>query len=320
MHRRLFILFFLFTGLTGISQEVKVGARLDTNAMLIGDHVGLTLSYEGPATGQVIWPFLPDTILENITVIGRGTIDTSFSADKKSIVLKQQLNLTCYDSGFYTIPGISFTYRKLPDTTRFSTETAMLLLAVHTVKVDTAQAIKPIKGPLNVPITFKEVLPFILAILIVIGMIISLIWYLKKRKKQEPVFRLKPRMVLQPHEKALQELEKLRVKKLWQEGKIKEYHSELTEILRKYIEEQFHVPALELTSGEVMDNLRKDSVCAKPALERLNGILQMADIAKFAKGKPLPDENEKSLTEGIAFINETTEKSPEIKEDNTTKL
>ena len=111
----------------------------------------------------------------------------------------------------------------------------MLLLAVHTVKVDTTQAIKPIKGPLNVPITFKEVLPFILATLIVIGMIISLVWYLKKRKKQEPVFRLKPRVVLQPHEKALQELEKLRVKKLWQEGKIKEYHSELTEILRKYI-------------------------------------------------------------------------------------
>ena len=68
-------LIFLFLLTAGYGQEVTVSAKLDTNAMLIGDHVGLTLKYSGPAKSQVLWPFMPDTILGSITVIGRGKID-----------------------------------------------------------------------------------------------------------------------------------------------------------------------------------------------------------------------------------------------------
>jgi len=301
------ILFIFLSVLTGsYGQEVTVSAKLDTNAMLIGDHVGLSLEYTGPAKSQVLWPFMPDTILGSITVIGRGKIDTSFSADKKSVTYSQQLNITCYDSGFYTIPSIPFKYRILPDTTGNFSETTMMLLAVHTVKVDTTQAIKPIIGPIKVPISFREMLPWILAALAVILLIISVIWYFNKRRKKEPVFRLKPKVVLLPHELALQEIEKLRVKKLWQAGKVKEYHSELTEILRKYIEERFQVPALEQTSAEITGSLLNLSGCPQQALDRLGNLLLLADMVKFAKVQPLAVENEKSLNDGIEFVYETT--------------
>jgi hypothetical protein len=291
---------------TGYGQDVVVSAKLDTNAMLIGDHVGLTLKYTGPANSQVLWPFLPDTILGSITIIGRGKIDTVLTADKKGVTYSQELNVTCYDSGFYTVPSIPFRYRMLPDTSSRIAQTTMMLLAVHTVKVDTTQAIKPIIGPLKVPITFREMLPWILAALAVLLLIAGLIWYLNKRRKKQPVFVLKPKVVLSPKEAALREIEKLRMKKLWQAGRVKEYHSELTEILRKYIEGRFQVPALEQTSSEISESLSNQAGCPKQALDRLSHLLVLADMVKFAKVQPLPAENEKSLSEGIEFVHETT--------------
>lgn len=288
-------------------QEVVVTAKLDTNAMLIGDHVGLTLKYTGPAKSQVLWPFMPDTILGSITVIGRGRIDTAFAADKKSVTYSQQLNITCYDSGFYTIPSIPFKYRLLPDTNSVSAVTTMMLLAVHTVKVDTTQAIKPIASPLKVPISFREMLPWILLALAVLLLIVFVLWYLKKRRNKEPVFRLKPTIVLPPNELALQEIEKLRVKKLWQAGKVKEYHSELTEILRRYIEGRFLVPALEQTTAEITQSLMGHPGCPHSELDRLGNLLILADMVKFAKAQPLAAENEKCLGDGIEFVNQTTE-------------
>ncbi|MEI7500774.1 MAG: DUF4381 family protein [Bacteroidota bacterium] len=284
------------------SQDVTVSAKLDTNAMLIGDHVGLTLKYTGPAKSQVLWPFLPDTILGNITVIGRGKIDTIYTADKKSVTFSQQLNFTCYDSGFYTIPQIPFKYRLLPDTTSRVSASTMMLLAVHTVKVDTTLAIKPIVGPLKIPITFREMVPWILAALAAILLIIAAIWYFKKRKKKEPIFVLKPKVMLLAHELALQELEKLRVKKLWQSGKTKEYYSELTEIIRKYIENRFQVPALEQTSTEIVESLSNTAGCPPTSVSSLGSLLILADMVKFAKTRPVASENEKSLADGIEFV------------------
>jgi hypothetical protein len=302
-------LLFIFLSLLtlGYGQEVTVSAKLDTNAMLIGDHVGLTLKYSGPAKSQVLWPFMPDTILGSITVIGRGKIDTSYSADKKSVTYSQQLNFTCYDSGFYTIPAIPFKYRILPDTAGLVNATTMMLLAVHTLKVDTTQAIKPIIGPLKVPITFREMLPWILAALAIVLIIAGVIWYLYRRRKMKPVFSLKPKAVLLPHELALREIEKLRVKKLWQSGKVKEYHSELTEILRKYIEDRFQVPALEQTSAEIGASLKDHPECPGTELDRLGNLLILADMVKFAKAQPLAVENEKSLVDGIDFVHATTQ-------------
>ncbi|MCX6268196.1 MAG: hypothetical protein NTW16_12690 [Bacteroidetes bacterium] len=299
-----FIFLTLFYGSYG--QEVTVSAKLDTNAMLIGDHVGMTLKYTGPAKSQVLWPFLPDTILGSITVIGRGRIDTLLAADKKSVTYTQQLNVTCYDSGFYTIPSIPFRYRVMPDTTGITVTSTMMLLAVHTVRVDTTQAIKPIIGPLKIPITFREMLPWILGGIAIIILVLIVIWYINKRRKKEPVFNLKPKVVLLPNEVALQEIEKLRLKKLWQAGRVKEYHSELTEILRRYIEDRFQVPALEQTSAEITQSLMDHAACPHQTLDKLGNLLILADMVKFAKVHPLAMENEKSLNDGIEFVNETT--------------
>jgi hypothetical protein len=320
-------LFIFLTGLlllnstTAISQEAKVQVKLDTNAMLIGDHVGLKLQFEGPSQSNVMWPMIPDTILGNITVIGRGKIDTSFSADRKSVIFSQDLRLTCFDSGFYTIPQIQFLYKVPPDTAARRLLSELVFVAVHTVKVDTTQAIKPIIGPEKVPITFMEMLPWILGGLLVILIIAGVIWYVRRRKLNQPVIQFRPRVVQLPHETALQQLELLRNKKLWQTGKIKEYHVELTDILRKYIEERFRVPALEQTTAEIIESLISQPECAVSARQRVNKILELADMVKFAKALPVATENESSMVEAVEFVHSTSINSfnsnlPEIKPEN----
>ncbi len=301
----------LLLALSGYSQQTSVTARLDTSAMLIGDHVGLTISFTGPANAQVLWPMIPDTILGHIQIIGRGKIDTSIAGNQQT--MKQFLNLTCFDSGFYTIPQIPVKYRIPPDTSFLITHSSLLTLMVHTIKVDTTQAIKPIKGPLKVPITFREMLPWILLALAVILLFTGLLWYLKKRRKNEPVFQIRPKIKLPPHETALQELEKLKQKKLWQNGRVKDYHTELTDIIRIYIEDRFRVPAMEQTSAEILHSLMDNPELLRPAWDKLGSVLMLADMVKFAKAQPLQTDNDGSMETAISFVKETG--TPSIKNE-----
>ena len=299
------LLILLVGGNLSWGQAYKASASLSPHTILIGDQVDMNLSFSVPKGTQVIWPTIQDTILGNIRVIGRSKIDTAWSADKQNLQMSQKLRLTCFDSGFYTIPPIHFFYRNLPDTTIRSEQTGLQVLTVHTLAVDTTQAIKPIKGPVKVGFSILDYLAWIIAGFLFIAIAGFLIWYYFKRKKGEPIFVFRPAVKYQPHEWALMELEKLRVKKLWQEGKIKDYHTELTDILRKYIEDRFHLMAMESTTGEILDDLEEKTLVPKDPREILSRILTMADLVKFAKYLPLPDEHEQSMEYAIDFINKT---------------
>jgi hypothetical protein len=297
-----------------LSQDSKAVSRLDTNAMLIGDQVRLNIGISVPARTLVRWPMIGDTILGHIRVLNRSRIDTTFSADRKSFRLSQSFLLTTFDSGYFAIPPVRFYIQRPPDTTKIVEQSEPAFLNVHSVHVDTTLAIKPIKGPIKVPISFREMLPWIITGILVLALAGLLLYWLKKRKKAEPVFRLKPRIILQPHETALSELEKLRQKKLWQSGKIKDYHTELTGILRIYIEERFGIMALEMTSDEITESLADRAEISKIARDRLIRIFYMADLVKFAKAQPLPSEHDHSLEEAVAFVRETILRIAEQKE------
>lgn len=279
--------------------------------MLIGDQVNLSLSFSFPFGTQVVWPSIKDTILGNIQVINRTKVDSVWSADKKNLQLTQKLRLTCFDSGFYTIPPIRFYYRNLPDTTIRFEQTEIQILTVHTLAVDTTLAIKPIKGPVKIPFSILEYLPWIFAGMLFFAIAGFLIYYLIRRRKGEPIFLLRPGVKYQPYEWALMELEKLRVKKLWQTGKMKEYHTELTDILRKYIEDRFLLMAMESTTGEILEDLEDKTNIQKEYRETLGKILLMADLVKFAKYLPLQEDHEQSMEYAVDFINKTFA-TPEI--------
>jgi bifunctional N-acetylglucosamine-1-phosphate-uridyltransferase/glucosamine-1-phosphate-acetyltransferase GlmU-like protein len=115
---------------------------------------------------------------------------------------------------------------------------------------------------------------------------------------------LPPKPKIPPYVTALEALETLRLKKLWQADKVKEYYSELTDIVRQYIEAQFGVQAVEMTTDDILYGLKNIGINAQ-AMGKLTNTLQTADLVKFAKATPHALENDTALSYSVDFVSET---------------
>jgi hypothetical protein len=282
------------------AQEVTVIAKLDTNSILIGDQVKFHLIVEHPIKTTIDFPLLADTLGEKIEIVEKQKIDTVVSATHSNLVERLTLTITSYDSGYFIIRPLAFIVNK--DSSR-KHETEALLLEVHTLSVDTTQAIKDIKGPLDTPFTLKEAIPYIIGGLLAI-LIILLVVYLVRKYKKKPVVVEEKVIIIPPHLVALNKLEELKQKKLWQQGLVKEYHSELSEIIRNYIELRFNLPALEQTSDEIVKSFRSVGI-EEENKGKLKQLLFLADLVKFAKEQPVAAENELSFNNAFDFVNNT---------------
>jgi len=299
MKHFLSLVLFSFLSLSTYAQEVNIS--IDTNSILIGEQVKVNIDFQFPSDKQGYFPFLPDSLGPNLEIVERSNIDTSF---KKGIArFYQELKVTAWDSGYFVLPAFSFGYKSELDSAIQVIVSDPLLINVFTVDADTTQAIKPLIGPMSEPYTLMEFLPWIVFILALGALIFTAFYFYRKRKKK-PLFKFKAEPKIPPYEKALDELARLRLKKLWQAGKVKEYYSELTDIIRVYIEERFDVMAIEMTTHEILDDLKEHPINGE-AMKKLKDSLELADLVKFAKANPEPLENDTCLNYGIDFVNET---------------
>ena len=178
-----------------------------------------------------------------------------------------------------------------------------LAVNIILVEVDTSLAIKPIKGPVQAPITLSEMMPWILGGLLLVAIAVAILFYLRRRKPEAPTVRPKPREPA--HVIALRELDRLKTEKLWQSGDIKGYHSRLTDIVRAYLEHQYNIPAQEQTSDEILGAIVHSGLDRQLPFENLERMLRLADLVKFAKGKPKPDENAEAIDKAYDFVQQT---------------
>lgn len=297
---KIFVLLFviLIPGLLQTRAQ-QANAILDTNAMLVGDQVDFRLNFKLPEDYRFEWPQFGDTLTGGLEIVKKSNIDTT--RNNGQIDISQVLTLTAFDSGYYVLPPVTFRYGQTATNISNQIETEPYLLNVFTVQVDTTQAIRPIKGPISVGYTFAEILPWLLLALLVIGVVALAIYFNKQRKQKKPFVFIKPKPKIPPHKAAMQELEKLKKEKLWQQGKIKEYHTRLTEIVREYIEERFRVSAVEMTTWEIMQSVQKLNL-SEHDKNALRYLLETADLVKFAKARPLPDEHEKCMENAQDFV------------------
>jgi len=286
------------------STAQEATAEVNRNSILIGDQINLTLKLAAPASTTIVWPEIRDTIIREIEVVDRTQIDTITDEDKGFKTYIQTLTITSFDSGYFAIPPFVFLYQPINADEYEALETGALLLEVQTIEVDTSKDIIDIKPPIHLPVSFQEVWPWLLVGLTGLFLVLGIIYFIKKRKKSEPVIQLRKKPVLPPHQIALDALESLKRKKLWQIGKIKSYHTELADIVRRYIENRFDIPAIEMVTYEILVAMQR-TVATNEAKEKLKEMLELADLVKFAKEKPLPDDEEKSMTQAINFINDT---------------
>ncbi len=282
---------------------LKASASLDTTAITIGDQIGLDFTVQVPEGSQVIWPAIPDTLVPHVEVITRGKVDSTLKDN--ALHLKRHLTITSFDSGYFNITPMKFQVRLPGSSTVDTLATHDLFLQVYTPKVDTTKAFKAIKGPEAEPYTLGEILPWILLGLLVIAGVVFLVWYLRKRKKNQPLFARKSKPKLPPYQEAIQRLEEVRLSRMWQAGKLKAYHSAITDIMRDYFARRFRFDAREMTTGEIIGNLQKEPVVNKEVLSKVQSAFELADLVKFAKLEPSPLENDSSLNYCVDFVNET---------------
>ena len=165
--------------------------------------------------------------------------------------------------------------------------------------------IKDIAGIISVPYTFNDFLPWILLVAL-IAIAIWLAYYIYKRlKNKKPILPVAKPVVVIPEQKALADLEHLRVAGLWKNGQIKEYHTMLTDIVRTYIEAKLGISAVEMTSDQILDNYSQRRDMPQGSAEKLQHILNTADMVKFAKSEPLPTEHDRSMNYAVSFVQET---------------
>ncbi len=285
-----------------MAQGVSAWSKTDTSAIMIGEQTTLEIGMTIPENYMVAWPTFGDTLSKEIEVLKIQEIDTLINQDY--LKLKQLLTITSFDSGTFVIPASVFKYAKPNDTTVYTTSTGTLYLQVNVPVVDTAQAIKPIAGPMGEPLTFAEILPWILIGLGVVAIILLAIYLIRKLKRKEPIFERKAAPALPPHVLAINKLEELRLARIWQHGQVKQYHSSLTDIMREYLENRYLFDAPEMTSDEILAVLKTRQVNPE-AYEKLSGVFFVSDMVKFAKAQPTALENDLSISHCIDFVNET---------------
>jgi hypothetical protein len=291
---------FLWISVFSISaQPLVVKATIDSTHILIGQQTKIHLEIAGNKEQAIQIPVISDTLMTGVEVLEISKIDTTDIGNNR-VQLKYDYLVTSFDSALYLLPP--FKVISGVDTS-YSNE---LALKVSTLPVDTeSKQFYDIKDVIKPEFVLKDYLPligYILLGLILLAAIIYIIYRLVNKKSLIPFQKEEP--YVPPHVRAILELDTIKRQKLWQQGRIKEYHSEITDTLRKYIEERFEIGAMEMTSGEILDKIRGYSD-ADISYDNLKQVLLLADFVKFAKYNPFPDENELSLMNAYLFVNNT---------------
>ncbi len=270
----------------------QIETKIDTSSILIGDQIDFSI--KSNLNDLKNWKTFTDSI-GKFEIIHTSETDT-LKTDS-GWVLNQNYNLTHWDSGTFYIPSI--TMGKLTSDS--------ILVYVNTIKTNKEEGIKDIKEPVNTPISFLEVLPFILIFICIVLIGLLIYFYFKNKKKRIKIVE-KVEEIIPPHQIAFDLLVRLKDKNLLKQNEIKEYHSQISEILRRYIESGLSLKAMEISSNEIVFSLKQQRIDTM-SIEK---VFTISDLAKFAKFKPLEIENKECLEMAILFVEQTKPKQDEL--------
>ena len=288
------------------AQNVEVSGKVDDTHVAVGKPFDLNLHLKVPYGYYVEWnEFTGDALSDQIDILKRGQVNRTADADS-NIIIDQTLTLMTFDTGRVQLPSVALTYAKsFDDPMRMQALTDPVDLFVTTITVDTTQSYRPIVEPITEPVSMKDVFPWLLGLLLLVLIGFGIWFFLKHRKpKVDENGHVVSGPVIPPYTKAIDDLENLRQQKLWQSGKMKEYFSSLTDIAREYIEGQFGVNAVEMTTDDILEEI-KPLRFNEQIYGKLKDTMELADLVKFAKYSASSLENDVAMNNMTDFVNES---------------
>lgn len=281
-------------------QDIAVSAFVDSTHITLGDWLNLTVEVKHSRPLDVAWSQFRDT-LGQFDIIHQDSVQREESGDAVREIKK--FTLSRYDSGSFVIPPILIAYKSPADTAPRYAQSDPLVVRVSTVAIDTSGGFKDIKPPLSLPLTWKEIAFTAAMIALIAAAVVGIYYYRKKRRKLvEEVGYEAPKVP--PHLQAIARLKELQEKRMWQQGDVKGFYSEATEIVREYFEGRYGIRALEMTSDEVFAQLKRFAIDAD-IMKSMEEFFVNADLVKFAKYMPVPSDNEAVIPQGLDIVERT---------------
>ncbi|HIE30053.1 TPA: hypothetical protein EYP66_22540 [Candidatus Poribacteria bacterium] len=268
-----------------------ISQNLDLSDITVGDRIRYTLIVEHDKNTRLLKPKPIVIASEYFEVYGPEVKRLRGRATKSGRILTSiEYELTVYEPGIYNIPPI--TIISLDTSGReFSVISKPMEFKVRSIKPNSAQTIKDIKGTESVP---RNTVRYILISgALIVGFSVAAYLYLKRQK---PSVKIEPETVILqrlPHELALEELREIELMGLVDKGEIREYYTRTSEVIRRYIEKRYGIAALELTTAKVLDALEAYQRSNQPRgdlIGKISDFLHTCDAVKFAKYQPSADE------------------------------
>ena len=290
----------LFAASASNAQEINT--YLSRQEVLVGQPDTLTVKIISP-TEQAVLPVFNDTLSSNIEVLFVGKVDSA--VNQTGFEFTQQVYITSFDTGQFIIPAIAF---QTKDSVIFSSPS---LMTVVSVTVDLAKNIHGIQDIEDAPITAKEIFVVVGKVLFIVLVILLIVWVVKtlcvkyKLNKDNEVF-LEPEIPFM--DTFWVSLTKIEEEKFWQKGEVKEFHSQVTNLMRAYLEYRFGISALEQTTDEILTQLNV-LVSDKILYAKIEQTLRFADMVKFAKATGVQVQHEKAI-ENLKELVQLTELKP----------
>jgi len=278
---------------------------VSSTSALIGDQLTLTIVVPVASGSEWVNPdVIPADTVQEIHILVHG--NPTIREGDRAIV--KEWTFAVYDTGFVRVPPIPVVMRSARgDDTSWTNDIPLRIDAV----IDST-GLAPLKPIDYEPVRFSDYVPYLAGLIAVIALILGGIWWRRRPKKEKDVLIIEE--IVPAHEVALEQLRLLEDQKLWQDGKIKAYHLQLSHILRAYLEERYGVAALESTTGEVRHLL-------KPLLspEHFNDMMPMMeieDLIKFAKAQPPIEIHDQHLNFARQFVLNTKQEIEKTEGDD----
>lgn len=320
MKQQFLFILFVFTvvwGSNSFAQRGTIKATIEPKEILIGQQAVINVEVKAAKGELILFPIFNDTIVSGLEVLSNDLpIDT---LDTDIWTLNKKYTVTAFDSMRYRIAPIpvivgidtlrSDTLELFVTTPLLSENTLNYIDKYKKGEIDSLNFvelgiadIKPIVSPPFFISDYIEYIAYPLILILIVAIILLLLIFYKRKKKKGYYFT--PVVVLPPDILAIKALNSLKEKNLVQKGLIKEYHTEITDVLRKYIQGRFGIDAPDMLTSEIISELSKKLDDSGSIME-LREILELADLVKFARLQPLAHENDGSLSRSYSFVEKT---------------
>lgn len=293
---------FMLIAMSQAHAQVTVEATIDSLQLLIGEQTKIRLQVSMDANQTLRLPLLRDTLVKGVEILDVAKPDTQLLNENKRWLISQEYTITSFDSALYYLPP----FQVMVGNNVYKSKA--LALKVYSIPVDTLHPDQffGLKTIHEVPLIWDDLAPLVYSVLLLLvlgGVAVFLVIRYRDNKPIIRVIRIEPK--LPPHLMAMKKIEAIKADNNYRKDDLKQYYTDLTDVIRNYIKERFGFNAMEMTSSEIIERLQQ--VEDKSSISDLKALFSTADLVKFAKHLPLINENDMNLVTAIDFINHTKE-------------